>query len=131
MAEWVDAKDLKSFGHSLVRVRVPLPVHKNSSFFILKEWWQKKVWYSKVYQSYNYVNLHNKSTFYLISNIMNIGLVIVLCIAFYTLTVFLTLVRIEDETVLNRTNKVFRFCEALLYSLTTVLLLLGVYIWLH
>ena len=62
---------------------------------------------------------------------MNIGLVIVLCIAFYTLTVFLTLVRIEDETVLKRINKVYRFCEVLLYSLTTVLLLLGVYIWLH
>ena len=77
------------------------------------------------------MNLHNKSTFYLISNIMNIGLIIVLCIAFYTLTVFLTLVRIEDETVLKRTNKVFRFFEALLYSLTTVLLLLGVHIWLH
>ena len=62
---------------------------------------------------------------------MNISLTIGLCMAFYALSGFITLARIEDESVLKRVNKVFRFYEGTLYSLTTALLLTGVYIWLH
>lgn len=60
---------------------------------------------------------------------MNIGLLIGICAFFYALAALITYIRIEDE--LQRINKVFRSFEGLLYSLTTLLLILGVRIWLQ
>ena len=62
---------------------------------------------------------------------MNIGLLISLCIFFYAIAALITYVRIKEEEILQRVNKVYRFLEGLLYSLTTLLLFLGIQIWLQ
>lgn len=61
---------------------------------------------------------------------MNIVLLISLCIFFYAIAALITYVRIEEEKNLQRINKVYRFFEGLLYSLTTLLLFIGIQIWL-
>ena len=62
---------------------------------------------------------------------MDIGLLIGLCIFFYAIAALITYVRIEDEKILQRINQVYRFFEGLLYSLTTLLLFIGIQIWLQ
>ena len=62
---------------------------------------------------------------------MNIELLIGLCIFFYAIAALITYVRIKEEEILQRVNKVYRFSEGLLYSLTTLLLFLGIQIWLQ
>ena len=62
---------------------------------------------------------------------MNIELLIGLCIFFYTIAALITYVRIKEEEISQRVNKVCRFLEGLLYSLTTLLLFLGIQIWLQ
>lgn len=62
---------------------------------------------------------------------MSIGALIGICIAFYLIAALLTFIRIEEETLLKRVNKLYRLYEGILYSLTTLLLFLGVQIWLQ
>ena len=62
---------------------------------------------------------------------MNIELLIGLCIFFYAIAALITYVRIKEEEALQKVNKVYRFLEGLLYSLTTLLLFLGIQIWLQ
>lgn len=60
--------------------------------------------------------------------IMNIILLINFCIFFYTIAGLFTYIRIEDEKISQRISPVYRFIEGLLYSLTTLLLFIGIQI---